>query len=194
MQQQSSVFKLASSSLLLAGVLAAANVMAGQGTVDFTAVVNTSEFMLPVASCAPAPGLPGFGGIGAGTGTTNLFTNNPATDKTTIVMTSFDCVYPDVYQPPQVIKFASGRLTLTGAGGDTIFASYSGSLRVQGPGPLPGTMLYNFDKDGTLFSIEGGTGRYTRASGGGNISGTEITNFATGTSQGNLTATGKIIY
>ena len=90
MQQCNKFFKLAASGLTLAGALAAGNANAGQGTVDFTATLKTTEFLLPAENCVPS----GVGGIGVGAGTTNLFTKKPATDKTTAVLSSFDCVTP----------------------------------------------------------------------------------------------------
>ena len=183
MQQRFNGLKIATSAFVLA--LASSAALAGSGTVPFTATIKTTEFMLPTAQCAS-----GAGGIGAGVGTTNLFTKKPATDKTNVVLTSFDCVSP---QPDGTINFDEGKFTLTGAGGDTIFAAYSGTLYLTGADPATGIATFAF-KDNTTFQIIGGTGRYAKAAGAGTITGTEAINPATSISQGNLFASGKIIY
>lgn len=184
MHLRNNIFKFATSTMILAGAIASGSASAGQGTVDFTANIRTSEFLLPAASCAS-----GMGGIGAGTGTTNLFTKNPATDTTTIVLASFDCVRDN---KDGTFTFGPGKFTLTGAGGDTIVASYEGTLVYQQPGQVAGTAVFTFV--GSTFNIHGGTGRYGRATGGGTITGTETINPGTGTATGALTAVGKIVY
>ena len=182
MHQGFNAAKKATTFFILAAASAAA--LAGSGTVPFTASIRTTEFNLPTTQCAS-----GSGGIGAGVGTTNLFTKKPATDKTSVVLTSFDCVNQ---QADGSIQFNEGKFTLTGAGGDTIFAAYSGALTPGGFDPATGIATFNFS--GATFNIIGGTGRYSRAAGGGTITGTEAINTATGTSQGALFASGNIIY
>lgn len=186
MQFLNKFYNLTVSSLLLASAFAAGSANAGPGTVDFTATFNTTEFLLPAENC-----LSGLGGIGVGAGTTNLFTKKPATAKTTVVLASFDCVTPSANGATFI--FGPGKFTLTGPGGDTIFATYSGTLYLEGPDPLTGLPVYRFDKD-AMFNIQGGTGRYAKAAGSGSIGGTETINQATGTAQGKLTAVGKIVY
>lgn len=178
--------KLVISSSLLVTALAAGNATAGPGTLDFTATFNTTEFLLPAENCPS-----GLGGIGVGAGTTNLFTKKPARDTTTVVLASFDCVTPSM--DGVTFIFGPGKFTLTGPGGDTLFATYSGTLYYEKPDPLTGLPVYRFDKD-AMFSIQGGTGRYSKAVGSGSIGGTETINQATGTAQGKLTAVGKIVY
>ena len=182
MHQGFSAAKKAASFFILAAASTVA--LAGSGTVPFTASIKTTEFNLPTTQCAS-----GSGGIGAGVGTTNLFTKKPATDRTSVVLTSFDCVNP---QSPVLINFSDGKFTLTGAGGDTIFASYSGNLVFRSADPATGVATFDFS--GATFNIIGGTGRYARAAGAGTITGTEAINQATGTSQGNLFASGNIVY
>jgi hypothetical protein len=178
--------KLAASSLLLVSAFAAGNATARPGTMDFTATFNTTEFLLPAENCPS-----GVGGIGVGAGTTNLFTKKPASDQTTVVLASFDCVTPSVNGATFI--FGPGKFTLTGPGGDTIFATYSGTLYLEGPDPLTGLPVYKFGTD-AMFNIQGGTGRYSKAVGSGSIGGTETINQASGTAQGKLTAVGKIVY
>lgn len=182
MHQGFSAAKKAASFFILAAASGIA--AAGSGTVPFTASIKTTEFNLPTTQCKS-----GSGGIGAGVGTTNLFTKKPATDTTSVVLTSFDCVNP---QSPALINFSDGKFTLTGAGGDTIFASYSGDLVYRTVDMATG--IATFDFSGATFQILGGTGRYARAAGAGTITGTELINSTTGTSQGTLFASGNIIY
>lgn len=186
MQQRNKIFGMALL-VFLSTIFAAGSAVAGQGKVEFTASITTTEFLLPAEQCAP-----GAGGIGAGVGTTNLFTNKPATETTKVVLTSFDCVYPPADGSIGPITFSQGKFTLTGAGEDTIFATYSGTLNPTGYDPVTGIVAYEFAA--TTFNIQGGTGRYTKAVGAGTIGGTEAINPATSTAQGKLVATGSIVY
>jgi hypothetical protein len=95
--------------------------------------------------------------------------------------------------PPIAITFNQGRFSLTGAGGDTVFATYSGTLNRIDPVPATGIATYEFGPK-TTFNIEGGTGRYSKAVGAGTISGNEAINFGTSTSLGKLLAKGNITY
>jgi hypothetical protein len=61
------------------------------------------------------------------------------------------------------LAFTQGIFTFTAANGDTIFGTYSGRLV---PTATPGL----FEVDG-MFTIEGGTGRFVNASGGGEAGG-----------------------
>lgn len=64
---------------------------------------------------------------------------------------------------PDPLAFTNGIFTFTAANGDTIFGTYSGRLV---PTATPG--LFQLDGE---FVIEGGTGRFTDASGGGDATG-----------------------
>lgn len=184
MQHCNKYVGIAASCLTLVGALAAANATAGDGTVGFTATLKTTEFLLPAENCKS-----GLGGIGVGAGTTNLFTKKPATDKTTAVLSSFDCVNPG--EGGKTFFFGPGNFALTGPGGESIFATYSGTLYLSGgTAEVP---VYTFGND-AMFQITGGTGRYAKAVGSGTISGTETINQATGTAQGSFSAVGKIVY
>lgn len=182
MRKCNKLFGLAASCLTLISGMTAGN--ANAGTEDFTANFNTTEFLLPAPSCPSQQG-----GIGVGTGTTNLFTKKPETQKTTAVLSSFDCVNP---KADGTLGFGPGTFTLTGPGGESIFATYTGTLTPTATDPVTKLPVYSFSS--ATFNITGGTGRYLRAGGGGTISGTETINFATGTAQGSLAATGKIVY
>lgn len=186
MQHCHPFFRMATSVALLATTMATGSAIASQGTVDFFANIKTTEFLLPAENCNSK-----LGGIGVGAGTTNLFTTKPEKDRTTAVLSSFDCVNPS--SDGSTFFFGPGRFTLTGPGGDTIFATYSGTLYYNGVDPATKLPVYKFNND-TMFNITGGTGRYAKAAGSGTISGTETINQATGTAQGSLAATGKIIY
>jgi hypothetical protein len=186
MRQGNKLIKSTLSSLLVSAAAMGGSAIAGPGTVDFTASIRTNEFLLPAETCAS-----GMSGIGVGAGTTNLFTKKPATDTTTAVLSSFDCVNPG--PTGTTFYFGPGRFTMTGPGGDTIVASYSGTLVLSGVDPVSGLPVFQFDKD-AMFNIQGGTGRYAKAVGSGTLSGTETINQATGTAQGKLTAVGKIVY
>jgi hypothetical protein len=70
------------------------------------------------------------------------------------------CIDPTGTDP---LAFTNGIFTFTAANGDTIFGTYSGRLV---PTATPGL----FQVDG-VFTIEGGTGRFANASGGGDASG-----------------------
>jgi hypothetical protein len=70
------------------------------------------------------------------------------------------CIDPTGTDP---LAFTNGIFTFTAANGDTIFGTYSGDLV---PTATPGL----FQVDGE-FTIEGGTGRFANASGGGEASG-----------------------
>jgi hypothetical protein len=70
------------------------------------------------------------------------------------------CIDPTGTDP---LAFTEGVFTFTAANGDTIFGTYSGHLV---PTATPGL----FQLDG-VFTIEGGTGRFANASGGGDASG-----------------------
>jgi hypothetical protein len=156
-------------------------------TLAFIANIKTVEFLLPTPLCES-----GFGGIGTGSGTSNLFTPNPTEGQpTNAVLTVSDCV---TLTSPTINDFSEGRFTLTGAGGDSIFATYSGRIKFVSLDPTTPTIAtFAFDPS-TTFRIIGGTGRYSRARGNGTITGTEIINSRTKTSQGTLLASGSIIY
>ena len=183
MQKCNKLFKLLATGLTLASAIAAGN--ANAGTEDFTANFNTTEFLLPAENCTSSH----QGGIGVGAGTTNLFTKKPETQKTTAILASFDCVNPN---PDGTLSFGPGTFTITGPGGESLSATYTGTLTWTRTDPVTKLPVYAFSN--ANFNITGGTGRYVRAGGAGTISGTETINFTTGTAQGSLSAVGKIIY
>jgi hypothetical protein len=192
-------FQFAASTAILASAFAAGNASAAKN-LNFSATINTLEFQVPSDICSS-----GMGGVGAGSGTSNLFAKNPSKDTAPIVLASSDCLLPSPPSPdtglPTSLTFFQGGFVLTGPGGDSLTATYGGTLDiVLDPAVIPsgitvpqGSLAYKF-KDATAFTIVSGTGRYAKAKGGGQISGFEIVNFGTHISQGYLNASGSITY
>lgn len=188
MQQGKKLFKYAAPILFAASVFSVGNAYAKQQTVQFTATIDTQEFLLPTPLCSSS-----VGGVGTGFAVTNLFTKNPATETTNVALGLSDCVTPT---SPMVNDFGPGGFTMTGPGGETIFAQYSGRLTlnpIKYP-PADSHVTYEFGPTPTQFQILGGTGRYAKATGFGTITGTEIVNTITRTSVGKLIAVGSITY
>jgi hypothetical protein len=188
MQQYKKLFKYASPVLFAASFVSIVNAAPKQQTVQFKATIKTQEYLLPMPLCSS-----GIGGVGTGFASTNLFTNNPATETTTVALALSDCV---TQTTPIVNDFGPGGFTLTGPGGETIFAQYHGQLALDLSKYAPTNPIatYNFVPTATQFQILGGTGRYAKATGFGTITGTEIVNAVSKTSVGNLIAEGSITY
>lgn len=165
---------------------------AGQAR-TFTANINTTEFLVPSPLCSSQQA-----GVGAGIGSSNLFAKTADGAAVPIGMTSTDCVQADggtATQPPATLNFYQGHLIITGPAGDSITATYSGTLNFVSPVTINGQTLLSYQfQQGLNFVITGGTGRFAKASGSGTINGTEAVNFLTGTSQGQLEASGTINY
>lgn len=189
MQKCNNLFKYGALPLLVASMLVSESAIAAkQETVQFTADISTKEFLLPAPLCSS-----GNGGVGTGFASTNLFTKKPLTEKTTVALALSDCV---TMVSPSVTDFGPGAFTLTGPGGESIFAKYSGRLILDFTkyDPTSNLLTYQFDTSVTEFQIIGGTGRYANAKGFGTISGTEIIDLNTNTSVGKLFASGSITY
>lgn len=190
MKHRKNFFKNAALPLLAASMLVSGSAIAAkQETVQFTADINTKEFLLPAPLCSS-----GNGGVGTGFASTNLFTKNPSTNKTTVALALSDCV---TQASDSVNDFGPGAFTLTGPGGDSIFATYHGRLTLDLTKYDPtkqNLFTYQFDASVTEFQIIGGTGRYANAKGFGTISGTEVIDFNTKTSVGKLFASGSVTY
>lgn len=90
-----------------------------------------------------------------------------------------DCVTPS----GPLLTFSDGRITLLTRSGDVIYANYSGQAVPTGEGNM---VVYS----NASFQITGGTGRYHRASGGGDITGTQ--DLVTGS--GTIKLNGKITH
>jgi hypothetical protein len=189
MQQYKKLFKYAAPVLFAASFFSAANASPKQQTVQFTATITTKEYLLPAPLCSS-----GAGGVGTGFASTNLFTKNPSTETTTVALALSDCV---TQAADGINDFGPGGFTLSGPGGETIFAKYSGRLTLD-PSKYdvtkPNILPFQFGPTPTQFQILGGTGRYTNATGLGTIIGTEIVDTDGKTSVGNLRAVGSITY
>ena len=90
-----------------------------------------------------------------------------------------DCVTPN----GPLLTFSDGRITLLTRSGEVIYANYSGQAVPTGEG---NKVAYS----NATFQIIGGTGRYHRASGGGDFTGSQ--DLVTGS--GTIKLNGKITY
>ena len=90
-----------------------------------------------------------------------------------------DCVTPN----GPLLTFSNGRITLLTKSGEVIYANYSGQAVPTGDGTK--VVFSN-----ATFQITGGTGRYHRASGGGDFTGSQ--ELLTGA--GTIKLSGKITY
>ena len=90
-----------------------------------------------------------------------------------------DCIT----QSGTLFTFSAGKLIVLTVAGDQIFADYSGQFVPTGVGS-------NFIFSGATFQVTGGTGKFSKASGGGNMTGAE--NISTG--QGTVKLSGRITY
>jgi hypothetical protein len=186
------VFQIAASTVLFASAFAAPNANAAQSQ-TFTASLSTTEFLMPSADCVY-----GFAGVGAGVGSSNLFAKKPSTTPVPAGMTSTDCVSQNAPTlPPPSLSFTNGKLFLVGPAGDSITATYQGDLMLvpTATTTTAGQTYYTYSFNTPAnFIITGGTGRFAKATGTGTISGVEVVNFVTGSSQGKLTAQGTVNY
>jgi hypothetical protein len=89
-----------------------------------------------------------------------------------------DCVTPN----GPLLTFSDGRITLLTGSGEVIYANYSGQAVPTGDGKVAFS--------NATFQITGGTGRYHRASGGGDFTGSQ----ALLTGAGTIKLSGKITY
>ncbi len=89
-----------------------------------------------------------------------------------------DCVTPN----GPLLTFSDGRITLLTGSGEMIYANYSGQAVPTGDGKVAFS--------NATFQITGGTGRYHRASGGGDFTGSQ----ALLTGAGTIKLSGKITY
>ena len=90
-----------------------------------------------------------------------------------------DCVTPN----GPLLTFSNGRITLLTKSGEVIYANYSGQAVPTGDGTKVAF-------SNATFQITGGTGRYHRASGGGDFTGSQ--ELLTGA--GTIKLSGKITY
>ncbi|SEN86073.1 hypothetical protein SAMN05428959_103464 [Duganella sp. CF517] len=94
-----------------------------------------------------------------------------------VAFISSDCIT----QNGPLFTFSAGKLIVLTVAGDQIFADYSGQFVPTGVGS-------NFVFSGATFQVTGGTGKFSRASGGGNMTGSE--DISTG--QGTMKLSGRI--
>lgn len=156
------------SSAAFAGITVASFALASDATaspnnVPFKTSVITQEILRGNLACPSS-----LGGDTTGTGT--------ASHLGAVTFVAADCVTPG----SSAFVFSNGRLTIYASNGDTLTASYDGTLT---PNPQPNSLSTLSGR----FLITGGTGRFVNASGAGYLQGTE--NLATGQGQFNLTGT-----
>jgi hypothetical protein len=159
-----SVLRLATGAVLMSAALCAS---ADSATYkDFKVSGVLQEIPGPSARCAT-----NFGGTILGYGTSSLVGN-----KITFLAT--DCITPN----GTTYTFSDGKFLITTITGELIYANYSGQFVPTGEGAK-----YVFT--GATFQITGGTGRYAKATGGGDITGSE--DMVTG--QGTIQLSGRIL-
>jgi len=159
----SSTLRFGAAALLACASLSAS---AGHATRPFTLSGAFLETPGPSPRCTSQ-----FGGTIIGHG------DSAVTGK--VVFLASDCITP----APPLFNFSEGRFMILTATGEQIFASYSGQFVPTGEGS-------KFVFSGATYQITGGTGKFKKASGGGNLNGGE--DMATG--QGNLQLNGTISY
>lgn len=158
-----SVLRLATGAVLMSAALCASAAPATYKDFKLSGVLQ--EIPGPSARCASH-----FGGTILGFGT-----SSPA-GKVTFLAS--DCIAPNGTS----YTFSEGKFLITTMTGELIFANYSGQFVPTGEGT-------KFVFSGATFQVTGGTGRYARASGGGDMTGGE--DMATG--QGTIQLSGRVL-
>jgi hypothetical protein len=174
MTRNSFTLQRAVPALLLAAALVAPPVHAEQSNVPFKALVATyEELTIDPTRC------PVFAGKTIGRGA--------ASDNGAFVMTATDCVTPNPANG--TFTFSNGVFTFTFADGDRMKAAYAGTLSPTGPN----TPVYKLDGS---YTVDGGTGRFRRATGGGVLQGTLVLGGTQEkpTASGTISAVGRISY
>lgn len=82
------------------------------------------------------------------------------------------------------LSFTGGQYTFTAANGDTIFGTYTGRFV-----PIGTTGFFSID---ATFTIDGGTGRFAGATGGGPVSGTATQAGGTVILNGTISSVGSL--
>ncbi|WP_075791380.1 hypothetical protein [Massilia putida] len=159
-----SVLRLATGAVLMSAALCASADPAVYR--DFKVSGVLQEMPGPSARCAS-----NFGGTILGFGT-----STGIGDKVTFLAT--DCITPN----GATYTFSDGKFLITTLTGELIYANYSGQFVPTGEGAK-----YVFS--GATFQITGGTGRYAKATGGGDMTGSE--DMVTG--QGTIQLSGRIL-
>ena len=156
--------RLAASALLLACSTAAIAASTVNVPIDINGVLQ--EIPGPSLRCPSK-----FGGTIIGRGEGAL--TGP------VAFVANDCITPSGTS----FTFSAGKMIIIGIGGDQIFADYSGQFVPTGAGT-------SFVFSNATFQVTGGTGKFSKASGGGSLNGGE--DMATG--QGTIKLSGKISY
>jgi hypothetical protein len=126
-----------------------------------------------VEATGPADRCPSkFGGTISGHG-------NSAMMGGKVVFIATDCITP----APPLFNFSNGKFVVMTTSGDQIFANYSGQFVPTGEGAK-----YVFS--GATFQVTGGTGKFSRITGGGTLTGGE--DMITGA--GNIKLSGRVMY
>ena len=96
-----------------------------------------------------------------------------------VVFIATDCITP----VGPLFNFSGGKFIVMTTSGDQIFANYSGQFVPTGEGA-------KFVFSGASFQVTGGTGKFSKISGGGTLTGSE--DMITGT--GNIKLSGRVLY
>jgi hypothetical protein len=160
--------------LALAAATAGGLAWAGPDNVPFKASVKSQEVLTIDADRCPGTFL-----VGTTTGKGN------ASHMGAISVVASDC---PVTQDGVNFVFSNGLMTIAAANGDTLTASYQGSLQ-----PIAGTGLHSLTG---IYSVTGGTGRFAGAQGKGELQGKLKLPAPTETApaQGQLNVTGVLSY
>lgn len=158
------VLRFATGAVLMSAALCASAAPATYKDFKLSGVLQ--EIPGPSARCASL-----FGGTIQGFGTSSLVGNR-------ITFLATDCITPNGTS----YTFSDGKLLITTLTGELIYANYSGQFVPTGEGT-------KFVFSGATFQVTGGTGRYAKASGGGDMTGGE--DMTTG--QGTIQLSGRIL-
>ena len=169
--KKKSFFRSALPAVLLTAAAGCAPAWAGPTNVPFNARLATHETLSFDPNVCTA--YPFLVGTTTGTGT--------ASNMGAVTLMATDCITPN----PPSFAFSNGKLTITAANGDELRASYSGTFL-----PLPNSIPFTLYTISGTFTVTGGTGRFSNATGSGYLNGSE--NIVT--RQGQLDATGTISY
>lgn len=148
-------------------LLAASATASAQTSSPFVLEGVLQETVGPSARCVS-----NFGGTIVGNGYSKAMNE-------TVVFIATDCITP---QGP-LFNFSEGKFIVMDKKGDQLFANYSGQFVPTGDGT-------KFVFSSASFQVTGGTGKYLRARGGGNMTGGE--DMATGA--GTIKLEGNVIF
>jgi hypothetical protein len=159
-----SFLRFAAAAMLMSAAVGASAAPASYKDFELSGVLQ--EIPGPSARCAS-----NFGGTIMGFGSSELL------GKLTFLAS--DCITPSGTS----YNFSDGRFMITTMTGELLFASYNGQFVPTGEGT-------KFVFSNASFTINGGTGRYFKATGSGTLNGGE--DMATG--QGTIQLKGRVLY